>query len=1289
MPASLYNATAPAASQVPKRRIQPIHVLAYPTTSVAPISFPAGWSPHEPFAPITCQRLARLQVVHDNLEHHYVPKSLRYVNATPSDSHDSYAINSDFSALADASATDSGSSATPGSAAGSPISTINHVLFSPTSDAVSSVAGSSPPQSPARRHTFRIDLTPISVNSDLDILDDSTCFKLLEAGRLLSRSAPATILLLSYMCNSLSCPVFKALPSMLARYFKMSRVVHPVLALFDCTSWLGLRQNLVNLLGPHIKDFEFTCASFPKLFPFVPVDIFKMPPGSAVCAQILNIFKALLYVMVKVRFHSAHVYELCNLSFDHHYIPLTDLDSVPITDSLPDCLDAHRFTTMPNYAPSVPPSPSDDPVNLPGLGFSQLTPSPTPTDSRDLSYSPVSSAFSFFENSPPLSVPLASQPGQPAPRYAFLPWGEIPAVAAMLAEASGKSFSPALLRRISLRYLREQSNSMIPPKHFALDFQEMITVDCESGESPLDPTEVGLSGPGLLSFHKLAHPNCTAQCGIWKLARICTHGYLPTLAQQPCPSRSATSNAPSVAKFQDHVHARIDKMLASGAIRECSPRGKQLASLIVVVRSQEQYYARAHCNVDLDSSVNLNIVNTYRASQNLPPFKPRLVFNQTGNGLNDCIFCPSFTQPTIHDFASNIEPDDIILVLDIERYFELFALAKEFRRYVAFAVKRNGRIRYYKALRYLFGGKSGPRLGWTYAAHLHWCFTQLKIRHFVIQDDHAFFCRDDENRASTEAYVRNTFSLLGLPISDDKRQASHEVVYIGFLVNTKLMAISPRPETVRAFLYRFTPLLRFLFENGAIPPVSELESLRGSMVNFAQCIQRGLTEISPFSQLIHSYPCYTLQQVADLKESTTFWQETLHPWAEGTVVPRWFPIFNRHTIENDPSTVYCLCMDASGLDDHGVGVLEGVLTDDNPVGRTISWSDSTAGARMGRSSFNNETQLYPEWAEATLLRNKIVFIFTDSMDLAYAINKGNCADLPTRVFLNKMFTAGDVKSLYFVAIWLSRDHPNIQLVDLFSHLSAYLGRSAVGEIDDLLASAHDCGLTQGGIPPRTNDSAVSPILREDNHNTFSANVRVNRELLPSNSGTPQGLRQVNIWHEVPPPRPLHFERNSLAFNQGPISAQTLNQAAQIPGHDSTFAEGTNYVRSVTSTPSPLIGQPTTEPPRGTLTYGLGRPPPHIGTYSQSHSGGHSLGSLSTPVPSTSLSFQNSTFGQRRMDSIPGQDRPIGIQSSPCLLPVQQSWLQPQRVTLPQSIPNEDSQSDISRMVPQTNQVARY
>ena len=777
----------------------------------------------------------------------------------------------------------------------------------------------------------------------------------------------------------------------------------------------------------------------------------------------------------------------------------------------------------------------------------------------------------------PLPFPLDPPPLPPYKGFAQ----NVGIIAALKFMTSQSNVNVRSLRRWANEYIISQTGDPTvdrPVKPHAEDVHAMAASgNLRSGAVPLPPGTSPLRVDEISRMHLMHCPHCQQEsallsqhppqlsptCYIGALLRTVTHGYDPGLdpSTPVTPRTPYKGNGPSTQTFPSATAKAMSKLISRGYVRPATAEERRLGhpvAINVVLKNSDLHRARAATGLEITSESSLAAANAALERQGLRSISARAVFDYKSNGVNDSLDKFPFSQPGIFEATATVEKDGYNVIEDCDSYFNQFATAQEFSPYTLFFFQGV----WYVALRLLFGVRTAPHLGFTWAAEMHAFFVSQGIRHTVMQDDHCVGADSYAEAVRLRAFVVTTLNAYGFRISPDKSQLAQKFTYIGFRIDTVSMSMTIVPESARSFLFRLEALEAFARDAADIPSLAELTSMTGCMVNFSQLLQVAMTYVYWMYELLGSYPYASSVLRCELSDVCTYFREVLTPWAADVPSGREFPILNKSVFSADTESIICVQTDASGLQDHGYGGFSGYLHTLDPMAWARLWY---MGSRTSHSH-GQELEAFLNWLLLQDFDNKLIFWVTDCSGAALSANKGSCHNPESLPILRQIFTQLDARRNFLVSFWDRRTEADAQWADYLTHLASSLGRNFDGPLSSVLprSSAPPGSSPSGDTPrsPRRSDvRSVHTLLSPSSYPLEAALVLVDRDLSLPLCGEEPGFGQEFVVDPGPSSQDVSSYDKTLGLRDQVVSSSPSDQGASVPGRDALASERASPVRA--------------------------------------------------------------------------------------------------------------------------------
>ena len=319
--------------------------------------------------------------------------------------------------------------------------------------------------------------------------------------------------------------------------------------------------------------------------------------------------------------------------------------------------------------------------------------------------SPVSTQPRQGNAAPPLSSTSTVSLESYKRHSLFSGFNNIPSVIHLLKlVASRYGFTPAGLARSYCRYLQSLSSkpssliSTSPLKPSALHISEMYdSRNFQCGNLDIPPHLLSIKPEAMAHFHIKFCSLCSDfgslqhECYFFKMFMVLKRGWIPHRLPDAAPTPSPKYVCKKLStddKFFDLKMALVSKYLTNNILGKLDPSvsTKIIFSptpINIVFKNADLFRFKLISSQIINSSDSLIYANSLLVARNQPIIKPRPVFDFKGSGLNDLLWTMPFSNCSINDAISLINPGDWMAISDFEGYYTMFATAEELSRLVA------------------------------------------------------------------------------------------------------------------------------------------------------------------------------------------------------------------------------------------------------------------------------------------------------------------------------------------------------------------------------------------------------------------------------------------------------------------------------------------------------------------------------------------------------------------------------------------------------------------------------
>ena len=554
-----------------------------------------------------------------------------------------------------------------------------------------------------------------------------------------------------------------------------------------------------------------------------------------------------------------------------------------------------------------------------------------------------------------------------------------------------------------------------------------------------------LDADGLQRQHDTYCPRCRLHgpqelCPFDKLKRCISHGWLPPLPNVDAAHlTSHDSNHASCAAFDEQIDKIVQGYVADGIYHEMTEgevvamcgRSPVVSPLGALVKNSDLRLAKRFAGVDITDSESLRRANEALAAQGLNPIKVRPITDMKASGANDAAESPPFVAPSLSTALASVRPGDYLGIDDIKDYFPGFPLAKQCR--YLFCVKWRGRL--YVSSRLNFGFRLSPYFCLTFSALLReWVVTAVGDA-FVMTDDWLL-------RAGTLPELNAKLDTLeqlggecGFHFSPHKRKTGQRVLYLGTIIDTVTMTLAIDATQALIMREELQDAASNLKAGRLAQPQHQLAKTGGRLNWYASILQSGrLHNRTWFLYMTHGNtlsPAMRTHLLNDLE----WWCAVLESWSRGESASREYPIWSTASLLADPSNIYVVQSDASGVD--GFGYFHGTVSDSDPQYVSCAWTTE----ELASSHQFELLALRKFLMECHQRRTFLLLWVTDSESATWSINKGRCREEAGLTVLRDIYTCADDRRIEIVALWVPREANS--RADFLSHYASLLNRPEV------------------------------------------------------------------------------------------------------------------------------------------------------------------------------------------------------------------------------------------------------
>ena len=486
--------------------------------------------------------------------------------------------------------------------------------------------------------------------------------------------------------------------------------------------------------------------------------------------------------------------------------------------------------------------------------------------------------------------------------------------------------------------------------------------------------------------------------------------------------------------------------------------------------------------------------------------KRRMIFDQTGAGVNDMFQIENFRYISIDDILRHVKPDCHMSVCDIEAYYHNFSLATAIRWLFGCSTVEDGDMVFNV---FPFGWSQAPYLASTMTAELVADIRALDADVEAMIDDFFTCGSDAENCMLNEQKVHRVLTDCGFTLAEGKTQRGQQVTVIGYQIDSVTMTVTVPPSSAKSFqlcLERHADKLR----RGEHISHNTWRHVCGKLNDYAKVAQEGRSRVSfCWTYLTHGTemsPHGMRLLLADLD----WWIDKLATWARGNATGCEYPIVTRATLLDNPNSIDILISDASG--DDGYGGFAGNLHDDNPLVFSHQWPGDKP-----KSSYVGELAALQYYLESKLptsdstdcsqqYKPLLLLWVSDNQGAALSINSGRAHEADGRVLLHEIFELAGKLKVTLVALWQPREYNHF--ADFLSHLAFNLNTpSFQGHASDFSSSASPGSRVESGPEEVCKDSglqipALPVVLLHAERPDGTSAVRISSRL-PGHVPTPE------------------------------------------------------------------------------------------------------------------------------------------------------------------------------------------
>ena len=725
-------------------------------------------------------------------------------------------------------------------------------------------------------------------------------------------------------------------------------------------------------------------------------------------------------------------------------------------------------------------------------------------------------------------------------------------------------------------------------KPCALDVESMYRSDMfQSGSTALPAGSHSLRAEVMAAYHVQSCAVCgpidrvSPDCYFSDMYYAVLNGWKPPVAPLtvlPLYSGGGKDgNQVGADRYPVAMQKEISAMTAAGiaSMAPADPDGVRIISAVgITIKKSDFYRAQALTRIDIVDQDTLNRANFRLAARGAPPVKTRPIIDCTGSGLNGSCVSASFQYVSLGEAIRLISQDCWIASLDIERYFHSFPLDPSSRSLFSFVY--DGVL--HEMNRVPFGLSPAPYYCSAWGGEVYRWVSHAGIPSSFMMDDWLTVGEDRSEAKARQDAIKDILTACGWTISHHKDQLGQQVKFKGYLIDTVAMTLSFDSDSASSFLPELVSVLQSLQSSQRVP-VSTLRHLAGKLNWYAEVLQQGRSrnQVVWDAQRYSSGPLPPAVRL-DLIKDLSWWQDRVAGWAADDHSSNVYPLLSASELAKE-GACYFMQSDASGLAGHGFGYLHGPLvTTPDPSYVSCQWPDGY----IPPSSLAGELRALEHFALQTDIRARLLVWVTDSLDAAWAINKGRCHDPAGREIMDTTLAALDQKRVTVFAVWIRREAN--EFPDYLSHLTSYLDRPFVSGVISSLRPQASAGAASGRHQAREGQRssvcAVRDGLCRSAHPSIPSSVSDDRQLRHSLRRAEQGVNTFSRLDPQPSEDAVSTPRVSLAGSFSLASSSPTRQAVEVG----------RLIRTDPEASSSLEG-PLSDP----LSHGLVRPgEPHEG-----------------------------------------------------------------------------------------------
>ena len=767
-----------------------------------------------------------------------------------------------------------------------------------------------------------------------------------------------------------------------------------------------------------------------------------------------------------------------------------------------------------------------------------------------------------------LSTPTLVLPSSNSTNNIFNSFAAVPIVIELLKNIKENCFTPDHLCKMSCSILRSlkphPSISLSPSKPFALHVKEMIDPTNFNHGSNLIPSEkLKIKPDTFLKYHTKYCHECktksqlSSTCYFNYLYSVLRYGWTPPLLDfnLPYPKYKASSYTPSH-KFFDISQSLINKYIANKTIHSFEVNPLEEFNTIntpinVVIKKSESYRASLYSDILLNSSKNIDRVNSILSSLNLDIIAPRPVFDFNCTGLNSILYSVRFSNSSIMDIIKFVKPCSYMYIFDIESFYPTFAYAEEFKSFNTFKFENT----WYVGDFILFGISSAPAFCATFTAEILFYISEENINASAMTDDFNLIDDSKELVTTKAESIITMIEDIGFSIKSSKTKIGKCLTYLGVLINTEDMCISFDSIKSKSFIKTLNTFIDNLLSSPLKIKTSTVNSIAGKLNDFSKVILGGRLHIRHSWKLIYDYLIPNIipsnHFINLLISDINWWISKLSTWASGNLTGNEYPILNYHSLAASNKLIV-IQSDASGPDGHGL--IYGSLHTLDPMFFAETWRKNFTAEFSHQFELASIREFFHVKKDSLGL-NCLYIWLSDAAGSVWSINKGYCSSQESFIVLSDILESLETKKSNIVGFWIPREENPIS--DYFSHYAKFCN---VDRVEGFLSSVSAIknlktkSLNSSTSFPLTSSSSSLPTVK------FKSELNSNFYLPNNNLRIREGLAKCKF--NKPPNRISTFNISNESNSKKLCSILLQDGRSSIPSstHINTIIPFKLYVK---------------------------------------------------------------------------------------------------------------------------------